>query len=352
MKHRIIEPDNASLPVKKRTLILLMLLVFACSPFNPATPIALQSPALGTRSADTSPPNQQDVPRKDRWGIYRLDIDTQGVDLLYSSPVEIATLRLNHAGDRFVFSQKTGGNDNHHEEIFTLGIDGSDLRRITDNNFWDLYPAWSPDGSRVAFLSQRDSSLGIYVMNADGGDVRPLYDSSSHEADIDWMGGQIVFTKDSSIWIMQDDGSGVRQMTNPPKAGEWGNANLPFGDYDPRISPDGARVIFERLVNDRSPHGNYDFFVVDTAGSNEFQLSHLGYSQGLAGWSSSGDQILYILAAIDAAGQYDLHLMNTDGTGNRNITPGYFPPEFLCHWAVFSNDDRSIYFIGEWWAME
>jgi hypothetical protein len=41
--------------------------------------------------------------------------------------------------------------------------------------------------------------------------------------------------------------------------------------------------------------------------------------------------------------------MNSDGTNNRDITPDYFPNDFLCHSAVFSNDDSVIYFIGEWW---
>ncbi|MBN2549490.1 MAG: PD40 domain-containing protein [Anaerolineales bacterium] len=294
----------------------------------------------------------QTVPHTERWGIYTLGIETQTVDLLYSSAVEIASLRLNHTGDRLVFSQKADGESNSNEEIFTLSTEGDDLRRITDNNFWDLYPVWSPDGSRIAFLSQRTASLGIYVMNADGGDARLLYDSSSHEADIDWTGDQIVFTKNSSIWIMQEDRSDIRQITHPPRAGEWGKANLPYGDYDPRISPDGSRVVFERLVDDQSPHGNYDLFILDLVSGNELRLTQSGYSQGLAQWSSTGDQIVYVVAAIGGAGQYDLYLMNVDGTGSRNITPPYFPPEFLCHWAVFSNGDQSIYFIGEWWPAQ
>jgi len=179
-----------------------------------------------------------------------------------------------------------------------------------------------------------------------------LSDSSAHEADIDWVGDQIAFTKDSRVWIMQSDGTGLRPVTDPPRAGEWGKANLPFGDYDPRISPDGGRVIFERLVDDQSPHGNYDFFSVDLSTGGETRLSQSGYSQGLASWSHSGDQIVYIVSATGTSGQYDLYLMNADGTETRNITPQVFPPQFLFHWAVFSKDDAAVYFIGEWWSAE
>ena len=59
---------------------------------------------------------------------------------------------------------------------------------------------------------------------------------------------------------------------------------------------------------------------------------------------------MYIVSAIDGAGQYDLYMMDADGANNHNITPETFPTEFLCHWAIFSNDDSALYFIGEWWS--
>ncbi len=189
-------------------------------------------------------------------------------------------------------------------------------------------------------------------MNSDGSNPVELLDSASHEADIDWVGDGIAFTRDSRIWIMNANGSEVRPLTDPPGAGEWGRANLPFGDYDPRISPDGSKVVFERLLGDESPHGNYDLFVIDLGTSEEIRLTDSGRSQGLASWSHSGGQLVYIVAAIGQAGQYDLYMMNADVTDNRNITPDYFPPQFLCHWAVFSNDDSSIFFIGEWWRAD
>lgn len=320
--------------MQKKFLTLLILFVSACTI---STPVPQISP-------------QQAVPHEEKWGVYRLAIDTQAIALIYSSPNEIASLRLNSVGDKFVFSQKVGGDNGTHEEIFTMGLDGKNLQRITKNDFWDLYPVWSPDGSKIVFLSKRLSSLGIYIMDADGSNVKSLYDSNDNEADIDWRGNQIVFTRNSSIWIMQSDGINAHPITHPPKVGLWGKANLPFGDYDPRLSPDGSRVVFERLVDDQSSHGNYDFFILDTSKFNEFQLTYSGYSQGLASWSNSGDQIVYIVAAIDNIGQYDLYLMNADGTENRNFTPQYFPPQFLCQWAIFSKDDSAIYFIGEWWT--
>jgi Tol biopolymer transport system component len=289
------------------------------------------------------------VPHEEKWGIYALNPLTEEVELIYSSSEKISYLRLNNAGNTFVFSQTIGGDDNEKEEICTLRVDGSNFVRVTNNSFWDLYPSWSPDDSRIAFLTWRENDLDIYVINVNGTNEIKLYDSGSHDADIHWIKNRIVFTSHSQIWSIKDDGTDPLQITDPPNAGQWGNANLPFGDYDPRLSPDGSKVVFERLLNDTSPHGNYDIFVINSDGAEETRLTSTGYSQGLASWSHSGEKIVYIVAAIGTEGRYDIYLMNSDGTSNRNITPDYFPADFLCHSPVFSLDDSIIFFIGEWW---
>jgi Tol biopolymer transport system component len=298
------------------------------------------------------PTNEHEVPHEERWGIYSLNLNTFETRLIYSSSNRLTTLRLNDSGDRFVFSQRIGGDTLNNEEIFTIGVDGHGLNQLTNNEIWDIYPAWSPDGDQIAFLSMRDETLDIYRMNADGSHQTLLYDSGFHDADIDWVGDQIAFTSQSKIWIMREDGTEARPLTNPPRVGEWGKANVPFGDYDPRISPQGTHMIFSRLIDDRSSHGNYDFYLVNIDTLERTQLTNSSYSQGLSNWSHSGDSILYIVAAIDDIGKYDLYTMNADGTENRNITPEYFPSDFLCNFAVYSMDDTEIYFIGEWWSEE
>ncbi len=330
----------------KKFLFFFFLGLSACSVSQSLTPVGSQP---STAEAGVPLTNSPVVPFTKRWGIYRLDLTSQAVELIFNSPTQLSSLRLNNAGDQFVFSQKVGGESDTREEIFALNSDGSNLQRLTDNQYWDLYPAWSPDDNQIAFISHRNDSLGIFIMEADGSSPRSVFDSAAHEADLDWVGNLVAFTKDSRIWVMQADGSTARPLTEPPRAGEWGAANLPFGDYDPRISPDASRVVFERLWDDTSPHGNYDIYVQDLASFQEVRLTASGYSQGLASWSHSGQQLVYIVAAIDQSGKYDLYLMNADGTDNRNITPDYFPPQFLCHWAIFSRDDTAIFFIGEWW---
>jgi len=228
-------------------------------------------------------------------------------------------------------------------------VDGSDLRRITNNGFWDLYPAWSPDGGQIAFLSKREKDLDIYVMDADGSNVRRLHDSGFHDADIDWAGDTIVFTSQFAIWCMAADGTRVTRVTSPPGLGEWGQANLPKGDYDPRLSPDDNKIVFERLEDVGDPNGGYNLFVIEPDGTGETRLTGNSYSQGIANWSHSGDRIVYVVAAIAGEGKYDMYVINSDGTNNHNVTPSYFPPNFLCYSPVFSSDDSKVFFIGQWW---
>jgi TolB protein len=275
---------------------------------------------------------------------------TSKVDLLYSTENEIYTsaLRLNSAGDTFVFAQKINGNEDSNAEIFTVGTDGKNLTRITANSFFDLYPAWSPDGNQIAFLSKRDKDLDIYLMNANGENEHKLYDSGTNDADIDWSGNTIVFTSNFTVWAMNADGTAPRQITNPLNAGQWGTANLPIGDYDPRLSPNSQTIVFERLENPNSTHGEYNIFTIDIDGQHETQLTNTGYSQGLACFSHKGDKIAYIVAAIGDQGKYDIYLMNTNGDSNNDITPSYFPTNFLCYSPIFSGDDSKIYFIGQW----
>lgn len=314
---------------------------------------ATAHPCQGARPCEptlpSGPSDRRPVPHAGRWGIYQLDLETGAVQLLHSSPTRLSYLSLHPEGRELAFSQPVGGEANEHEEIFAIGTDGRGLRRLTENALWDLYPVWSPDGSRIAFLSWRAETLGVFVMSSAGGEPVVLLDSAFHEADIDWVDGLIAFTRESQVWVMRADGSEARPVTDPPRAGEWGAANLPFGDYDPRISPAGNQVVFERLVGDESPHGNYDLFLVDLATLAETRLTGTGHSQGLASWSHSGRQLVYIVSAIDQAGQYDIYLMNADGTGSRNLTADTFPDQLLCHWAIFSAKDQALYFIGEWW---
>ena len=289
------------------------------------------------------------IPYLLQWGIYEMDLEAGEVDALYVSSEKLIGVHLNRAGDTLVFSQGFGGDEYGHEEICTFELNGKIFRRLTDNDHLDTYPLWSPDDDRILFLSWPGETLDIYVMDADGSNLGLLYDSGSHDADIDWTGGKIAFTRNSQIWIMDEDGSNPMRVTDPPHAGEWGKAVLPFGDYDPRISPDGEIIVFEWMVDDSSVHGNYDLYSVNVDGSGEAPLTDTGWTQGMAAWSPSGERMAFIVSAKGSEGCYDIYIMDRDGGNVADLTSEILPPGFLAHGVTFA-DESKIIFIGEWWG--
>ncbi len=114
-------------------------------------------------------------------------------------------------------------------EIFVVSVDGSELRRLTDNHADDLWPAWSPDGQQLVFYSGRDGNYEIYVMNADGSEPRRLTDDPAYDYTPTWSpdGRRIAFVSDRDgnfeVYIINADGSDLRRLT-------WNDAD----DYAPK----------------------------------------------------------------------------------------------------------------------
>jgi len=88
------------------------------------------------------------------------------------------------------------------------------VRQLTDNDHYDWMPSWSPDGDHIAFASDRDGDWEIYVINADGTDLRQITDNDHGDWDPSWSpdGDHIAFTgrrggPHMEIFVMEDDGT-------------------------------------------------------------------------------------------------------------------------------------------------
>ncbi|MFC1785795.1 TolB family protein [Candidatus Neomarinimicrobiota bacterium] len=293
------------------------------------------------------------IPEHDkRYGIYSMEIATSVVELIYSSDNLLHRVHENQKETKLVFQEDFGDNTFHDSEICLINSDGSGYQRITNNTWLDAYPSWSPDGTMILFLSWQDypnNTLDIFVMDANGTNLLELYDSGYHDADCSWTNSQIVFTREGQIWIMDDNGTNARQVTDYEFAGQQGNANLPLGDYDPRLNPSGTVICFDRMIDDQSTSGNYNFYTININGTSETPITNTGWQQFMAEWSHAGDRLLFMVAAKGGGGIYDMYTMNPDGSNLSNITPADWPAEFLCSHGIYSYDDKKIYFVGEWW---
>jgi TolB protein len=168
-------------------------------------------------------------------------------------------------------------------DIYLMNADGSGLRRLTDDGNYDVFPAWSPDGKQIAFMSNRDGNLEIYVMD--------------------------VSCKET----IQFSGCRAYRLTN----------NRGFDGF-PDWSPDGKEITFS---SDRD--GNFEIYTLPADCYKQTQgcppgirLTNRSDSDVEPIWSPDSQQIAFVSAA-------DVYVMNADGSGLRRLARGVMRDQFL-----------------------
>jgi TolB protein len=216
---------------------------------------------------------------------------------------------------------------NRDDDIFTLNDDGTDLRNLTSSAAYDLGPIWSPDGSKIAFWSDRDGGGNdIFVMNADGSGLVNLTRLPGNDALPSWSpdGSRIAFTHGGSeIFTMNSDGS------NP--------ADLGSGD-EATWSPDGTKIGFT---------DNGRIYSMNADGTARTGLSQAGnWEDRGASWSPDGSLIGFTRLETDPNENIALNLwvMRRDGTQPRALTsfiPGPLFDQVVTGWS-WSPDGHTI----------
>ena len=223
-------------------------------------------------------------------------------------------------------------------EIYSMNSDGS-VVRLTNNNFVDWYPVWSPDGQRIAFASDRDGNLEIYVMGQDGSNVVRLTNTATNVADQfpSWSpdGTKIAFVSnrdgDSEIFVMNSDGSNITQLTT--------NA---FGDAHPQFSPDGSKIVFSTnrdAPSTQPPYGKWEIYEMNADGTGVRRVTNDGAVAELPSYYNNGTKILF---DSNRAGPNDIYVMNVDGSGIARLTNN-LATNYL---AVGSPDQTHIMFTS------
>lgn len=196
--------------------------------------------------------------------------------------------------------------DDINGEIYVMNADGTGVVRLTNRIGLDGSAAWSPTGTQIAFVSQRDTNNeDIFLMNADGTNQTRLTTQSSNDRHPSWSpnGSKIVFyTLDYDIFSINADGTGATQLTNTSNQ-----------DMDPAWSPDGSKIAFSRHTG-----SNFEIFVMNPDGTGQTSITAADNSSGAPAWSPDGTRMA-VVRPVPFGTPLEIFVMNADGTGAVNI---------------------------------
>lgn len=256
-----------------------------------------------------------------------------------------------------------------------------------DFRLTDFEPAWSPDGSTIAYVHGDiiPEATGIYLINSDGTNKRlwnagrSVY-SPSWSPDGEWIafsdGAQIYkqklngdsliqltfegrnffpdwspdgkwITYDSNkdspngmnfIWLMKFDGSDKERMAYDPASGEI---------RMPNWAPDGKKIVYQKYIGIGSP----EIFAMDSFGNNTIRLTYDEKFDSYPKYSPDGNKIAFTSYPQGFASQTQIWLMNADGTNKRQLTT---TQGYTCSWSpdgelIVYTDSRAV--SGRLWIM-
>jgi len=237
-----------------------------------------------------------------------------------------------------------GSGDLPNWQIFVMNADGSNRQRITNDGNEDITPVWSPDGKRIAFVGRIEDNRDIFVMNLDGTGLANLTNHPANDWTPAWSpdGRQILFSSNRlgywELFAVNADGSGVQQV-----------AESAAGSLSPVYSPDGQTIVFSSKNGD-----NWNIYSMPAPGTSPEggqpqpprQLTSATGNELAPSVSPRGDRIAF---ETNRDGNYEIYVMNADGSNQQNLTNSASSDE---HGAVWSPDGKRILFYsnrtGNW----
>jgi dipeptidyl aminopeptidase/acylaminoacyl peptidase len=250
----------------------------------------------------------------------------------------MSELRLSPGGQRLAFTvSEPPKGTSRSRHIWVLDLRTREVRQFTNSAKSEYAPRWSPDGRRLAFLSDREETAQVYVMPTDGGEAVRLTEGKNAVRAFEWSpdGKQIALLapepkseteekkekdkddarvvdrddKHSRLWLIDVETKKVRQLT----AGNW-------QIQEAKWTPQGDRLIVSATDHPESDQETNRIFSLAVGDGQMTQVAAPLGPFGQLNISPDGKSIAYLAARLDGPSPHDLYLQPLAGGAARNLT--------------------------------
>jgi len=226
----------------------------------------------------------------------------------------------------FISSKPTGT-----RQVWVMDADGSNPRQLTSTSTTKQEPAWSPDGTKIAYVATStdvdptQTDLEIWTINSDGSGRVQLTHNSSPDTQPAWspLGGKIAFVSarpgdtDRNLYVMDAGGGNETNITPNDEIPCSPSPCYQGHDDSPAWSPDGGTIAYQH-TQQRNASGPLAIWTVSPTGGNMANLSGttgtVAFTQ--PAWSPQGDKFVMVGAETT---DRNIWVMNANGTGQTPI---------------------------------